>query len=89
MRLPPFRLLFRVFKERFFENDEVTPGGGFETSLSQMLGFLVAAGFFAAVFLMPAVPVRSQATMKASPEAAYWVLLRIFRLGFPAVCRSR
>jgi hypothetical protein len=48
-----FRLLVKVFHSRFFENDTVSPGGGFETNIYQIAGFLIATGWFISYFLMP------------------------------------
>jgi hypothetical protein len=48
-----FRLLVRLFHGRFFENDSVAPGSGFETNIYQVVGFLIAAGWFISYFMMP------------------------------------
>jgi hypothetical protein len=48
-----FRLLVRLFHGRFFENDSVAPGSGFETNIYQVVGFLVAAGWFISYFMLP------------------------------------
>jgi hypothetical protein len=48
-----FRLLTTVFYNRFFENDTVSPGGGFQTNIYQVAGFLIATGWFVAYFLTP------------------------------------
>jgi hypothetical protein len=76
----PFRLLLELFKARFFENDTVSPGGGFETNIYQVLGFLATPGFFVALYLMPSF--MDLATQKPGP-AVDWVL-RVSRLFFPA-----
>jgi hypothetical protein len=77
---PPFRLLLKLFQNRFFENDTVSPGGGFETNIYQVLGFLVTVGGCVAYLAMPqflALGVRPIA-----PETEW--LLRILRLFFTA-----
>jgi hypothetical protein len=51
----PFRLLLRLFQDRFFESDEATSGGGFQTNINQVLGFLTASGFVVSYFMMPAL----------------------------------
>jgi hypothetical protein len=43
----PFQLLVKLFRDRFFENDAVSPGGGFQTNIHQMLGVLIAVGMLA------------------------------------------
>ena len=42
---PPFRLLLKLFQDRFFESDDASPGGGFQTNIYQVLGFLATRGF--------------------------------------------
>jgi len=51
----PFRLLFRLFEGRFFESDEVSPGGGFQTNIHQVLGLLATSGFVVAYLSLPMV----------------------------------
>ena len=51
----PFRLLLKLFQDRFFESDDVSPGGGFQTNISQVLGFLLTSGFVVSYIMMPAV----------------------------------
>jgi hypothetical protein len=46
-----FRLLFRVFLNRFFDND--TADAAFETNISQVLGFLLCVGLLQAIFVVP------------------------------------
>ena len=46
-----FRLLFRIFLNRFFENDAAD--AGFETNIWQVLGFLLSAGIFISIFVVP------------------------------------
>ena len=43
-RRTPFRHLLELFQGRFFENDAVSPDGGFETNIWQVLGFLASPG---------------------------------------------
>ncbi len=74
---PRFRLLVRIFHERFFENDTVSPGGGFQTNIYQVVGFLVATGWFISYFLMPPFLQLSQAK---PTEQIDWTIrtLRLF-----------
>jgi hypothetical protein len=51
----PFRLLLKLFQDRFFESDDVTPGGGFQTNINQVLGFLLTSGFIVSYMMMPAL----------------------------------
>jgi hypothetical protein len=44
--MTPFQWLLGLFRARFFENDALTPEGGFETNIYQVLGFLVTPGLF-------------------------------------------
>ena len=76
----PFRRLFELFQARFFENDTVSPDGGFETNIWQVLGFLAAPGVFITWLFMPQF---LEMATKHLTEANYWGL-RIFRLFFPA-----
>lgn len=48
-----FGLLVRLFRNRLFEDDSAGPGSGFQTNIHQILGFLLAAGWFIAYFLTP------------------------------------
>jgi hypothetical protein len=48
-----FQLLLRLFRDRFLENDTVSPGGGFQTNIYQMLGVLIAVPVIAGFFVMP------------------------------------
>jgi hypothetical protein len=43
----PFQLLLKLFRDRFLENDSVSPGGGFQTNIYQMLGVLITVGLLA------------------------------------------
>jgi hypothetical protein len=51
----PFPLLLKLFQDRFFESDDVSPGGGFQTNINQVLGFLLTSGFIVSYMMMPAV----------------------------------
>lgn len=50
----PFRLLHKLFQDRFFESDDVSPGGGFQTNINQVLGFLLTSGFVVTYLMAPA-----------------------------------
>jgi hypothetical protein len=52
---PPFRLLLKLFQDRFFESDDASPGGGFQTNITQVLGFLLTSSFIVCYMLMPVV----------------------------------
>jgi hypothetical protein len=43
----PFQLLLKLFRDRFLENDSVSPGVGFQTNIHQMLGVLITVGMLA------------------------------------------
>ena len=49
----PFRLLLKLFQDRFFESDDAAPGAGFETNIAQVLGFLLTSGFIVTYLSMP------------------------------------
>jgi hypothetical protein len=76
----PFRLLLRLFRDRFLENDTVSPGGGFQNNIYQVIGMVATAGMFVGYYVMPQFMVRS--LRPATPQTD-WVLqnLRVF---FPA-----
>jgi hypothetical protein len=78
----PFQILLKMFQNRFFENDTVSPGSGFETNIYQVLGFLLTVGFFVAYLTMP--PFLELSFSKVHTPALDWVL-RNFRLFFPAL----
>ena len=59
----PFRLLLKLFQDRFFESDDVAPGGGFQTNITQVLGFLLTSGFI----VSGATPRRSALLCSAQP----------------------
>jgi hypothetical protein len=78
----PIRILLTMFRDRFFEDDAVSPGSGFETNIYQVLGFLLTVGFFVAYLTMPAFLELS--FRKVHTPAGDWAL-RNFRLFFPAL----
>ncbi|MES1260992.1 MAG: hypothetical protein ABUS49_04580, partial [Acidobacteriota bacterium] len=78
--MTPFRRLVHLFQARFFENDQISPDGGFETNIWQVLGFLATPGLFITYLFMPSF--LRMATRHLDP-ATHWSL-RIFRLFFPA-----
>jgi hypothetical protein len=78
----PLRILLKMFQNRFFEDDTVSPGSGFETNIYQVLGFLLTVGFFVAYLTMPAFLELS--FKKVHTPALDWAL-RNFRLFFPAL----
>ena len=78
----PFHILLKMFQDRFFEDDTVSPGSGFETNIYQVLGFLITVGFFVAYLTMPAFLELS--FIKVYTPAVDWAL-RNFRLFFPAL----
>ena len=83
MKTPsPLRILLKMFQDRFFEDDTVSPGSGFETNIYQVLGFLMTVGFFVAYLTMPAFLELS--FKKVHTPAVDWAL-RGFRLFFPAL----
>ncbi|HEX4274282.1 MAG TPA: hypothetical protein VHZ74_02955, partial [Bryobacteraceae bacterium] len=78
----PLRILLKMFQNRFFEDDTVSPGSGFETNIYQVLGFLLTVGFFVAYLTMPAFLELS--FTRVHTAAVDWAL-RNFRLFFPAL----
>jgi hypothetical protein len=78
--MTPFRRLLHLFQARFFEDDSASPGGGFETNIYQVLGFLAAPGLFITYLVMPWY---LELATKPLDPAGRWSL-RIFRLFFPA-----
>ena len=75
-----FRLLLELFQSRFLENDTVSPEGGYETNVYQVLGAIATPGLMVALFLMPKL--MDLAVQKPGP-AVDWAV-RIERLFFPA-----
>src|SRR5580693_1043507 len=78
----PFRLLLKMFQDRFFEDDTVSPGSGFETNIYQMVGFLITVGFFVAYLTMPPFLELSFVNVHTPTGDC---ALRNFRLFFPAL----
>lgn len=88
----PFRILLKMFQDKFFEDDTVSPGSGFDINIHQVLGILATIGFFVAYLSMPAFVELSFA--KSPSPAGQWALrgLRLFGpalsfavIGFTAV----
>ena len=80
MRNQRIRLLLGLFESRFFEDDAASPGGGFQTNINQVLGFLVSAGLFVAYFLTPGFV---RLSLRVPTPETEWAL-RSLRLFFPA-----
>jgi hypothetical protein len=76
----PSRLLRKLFENRFFENDSVAPGGGFQTNINQVLGFLLTTGFIVTYMKLPAM---SHIVNQKSGADLGWAL-RGFQLFSPA-----
>lgn len=76
----PFQLLVKLFRDRFLENDTVSPGGGFQTNIYQVLGLLATVGMFVGYYVMPQFMVRS---LRPAPPRTDWALENL-RLFFPA-----
>src|SRR5262252_356135 len=76
----PFRLLLKLFQDRFFESDDASPGAGFQTNINQVLGFLVTSGFIVSYMMMPAF---SHITNTSRGRDLAWIL-RGFQLFSPA-----
>jgi hypothetical protein len=76
----PFQLLLKLFQDRFLENDAVSPGGGFQTNLHQVLGILVTIGLIVAYLVLPQFLALS--VPAATPEIVWG--LRGLRLFFAA-----
>lgn len=75
-----FRLLFDIFRGRFLGNDTVTPEGGFEANVSQIVGAIATPGLFVAIFLLPIF--NRLSVQSPSPDIDWTV--RGYRLFFPA-----
>ena len=78
-RQSPFRLLLELFQGRFFEGDDAAPGGGFQTNINQVLGFLLTSGFVVSYLMMPALSY----IMNHSSAARLGWALRGFQLFSP------
>jgi hypothetical protein len=75
----PFQLLLKLFRNRFVENDTASPGGGFHTSIYQVLGFLATIGMLAAASMLWFMALSFE---PPSPRTQW--LIEGFRLFFPA-----
>ncbi len=76
----PYHLLLKVFQDRLLENDTVSPGGGFQTNIYQVVGLLTAIGMLVSYYLMPAFLALS---LRPPTPQTDWAL-RSLRLCFPA-----
>ena len=76
----PFQLLLKLFRDRFLENDTVSPGGGFQTNIYQVLGILATLGIFVGYYVMPEFLALSLRPMTPQTDWA----LRSLRTFFPA-----
>ena len=77
----PFRILLKLFQNRFFENDTVSPGGGFATNIYQVLGVLATIGGFVFFYVVPAFLTLALRPLTPRTE---WTL-RSFELFFSAL----
>jgi hypothetical protein len=75
----PFRLLVRLFRDRFLENDSLAPGGGFQTNIHHMLGILISVGMLAGYAVVAKSADFSQGTRSVEGD---W-MLRSLRLFLP------
>lgn len=78
----PFRMLYKLFRDRFFEDESVSPGTGFETNTWQVMGTLITIGFFVTWFGLPAFV---EMTFKRNPAISDLIVLRALRLFLPAL----
>ena len=76
----PFQLVLKLFRDRFLENDTVSPGGGFQTNIYQLLGILATIGGFIFVYAVP--PFLAVALGPVTPRTEG--TLRSFQLFFAA-----
>jgi hypothetical protein len=76
----PFQLLLRLFRDRFLENDTVSPGGGFQTNIYQVVGILATLGIFVGYYVMPEFLALSLRPVTPQTDWA----LRSLRTFFPA-----
>ena len=76
----PFQLVLKLFRDRFLENDTVSPGGGFQTNIYQLLGILVTVGSFIVIYGVPAFLVVALRPLTPRTEGT----LRSFQLFFAA-----
>ena len=77
----PLRLLLKLFQDRFFESDDASPGAGFQTNITQVLGFLLTSGFIVSYFMMPVLG--GQIMNRNTGVRLFWAL-RGFQLFSPA-----
>lgn len=72
-----FRLLRKIFQNRFFENDGVSPGGGFQINVYQVLGVIVAIGLLIGFYVVMEFMGLS---LRASTQEIEWAIrnLRLF-----------
>lgn len=86
-----FGLLVHLFRNRLFEDDSAGPGSGFQTNIYQILGFLLAAGWFIAYFLMPQLLRLSTGPASPQTDLTIFTLRMLFTsfsfaiVGFAAV----
>jgi hypothetical protein len=76
----PFQILLKLFRDRFFENDSVSPGGGFQTNVNQMLGVLITVGLLAGYIVLVT---SADISHGARSIPAEW-LIRSLRLFLPS-----
>ena len=76
----PFQLVLKLFRDRFLENDTVSPGGGFQTNIYQLLGILATIGGFIVIYGVPAFLVVALRPLTPRTEGT----LRSFQLFFAA-----
>jgi hypothetical protein len=77
---PPFRLLLKLFQDRFFESDDAAPGAGFQTNIYQVLGFLATTGFVVAYVMVAGF---SELRRKSGPDPnAALHILWLFALAY-------
>lgn len=80
-----FGLLVRLFRDRLFEDDSAGPGSGFQTNIYQILGFLLAAGWFIAYFLMPQLMRLSTGPTSPQTDWTIFTLRMLFTSFFFAI----
>ncbi len=76
----PFQLVLKLFRDRFLENDMVSPGGGFQTNIYQLLGILATIGGFIVIYGVPAFLTVALRPLTPRTEGT----LRSFQLFFAA-----
>jgi hypothetical protein len=70
----------KLFRDRFLENDAVSPGGGFQTNIYQVIGILATVGIFVGYYVMPQFMFRS---FRPASPVTDWTL-ETLRMFFPA-----